>query len=318
MAKLRSRARIVIGGVLAAGALLAGIGLMSLRRKPSLTVAFGAEFLTRPDGYEGLSRHYGFRFESEPRQMMDGLMYKALSVGSVDVIDAFTTDGRILAYDLVILEDDRHFFPPYHAAPLIRGESLALHPELKTVLNTLAGRITDADMRRMNHEVDEEGKTAHAVARAFLDEQGLLGSHEATGKAGTAPIVVGSKEFTEQEILGEMLALLIESHTDIPVTRKLNLGGTIICFNALQAGDLDVYPEYTGTGLVNILKRDTVSDPDAVYEIVCQAFRDQYGLIWLKPFGFNNSYALAMRKDHARRLGIRTISDLARYMKRSP
>lgn len=317
MAKFRSRARIVVG-VLVAGALLAGIGLMSLRRKPSLTVAFGAEFLTRPDGYEGLSRHYGLRFESEPRQMMDGLMYKALAVGSVDVIDAFTSDGRILAYDLVILEDDRHFFPPYHAAPLIRGESLSLHPELKTVLNTLAGRITDADMRRMNHEVDEEGKTAHAVARAFLDEQGLLGSREAAGNAGTAPVVVGSKEFTEQEILGEMLALLIESHTDIPVTRKLNLGGTIICFNALQAGDLDVYPEYTGTGLVNILKRDTVSDPDAVYEIVCQAFRDQYGLIWLKPFGFNNSYALAMRRDHARRLGIRTISDLARYMKRSP
>jgi len=316
MAKFRSRARIVVG-VLVAGALLAGIGLMSLRRKPSLTVAFGAEFLTRPDGYEGLSRHYGLRFESEPRQMMDGLMYKALAVGSVDVIDAFTTDGRIMAYDLVILEDDRHFFPPYHAAPLIRGESLALHPELKTVLNTLAGRITDADMRRMNHEVDEEGKTAHAVARAFLDEQGLLGSHEATGKAGTAPVVVGSKEFTEQEILGEMLALLIESHTDIQVTRKLNLGGTIICLNALKAGDLDVYPEYTGTGLVNILKRDTVSDPDAVYEIVRQAFRGQYGLIWLKPFGFNNSYALAMRKDHARRLGIRTISDLARYVKRS-
>ncbi len=317
MAKFRSRARIVVG-VLVAGALLAGIGLMSLRRKPSLTVAFGAEFLTRPDGYEGLSRHYGLRFESEPRQMMDGLMYKALSAGSVDVIDAFTTDGRILAYDLVILEDDRRFFPPYHAAPLIREESLARHPELGTVLSTLAGRISDADMRRMNYEVDEEGKTAHAVARAFLDEQGLLGSREAAGNAGTAPVVVGSKEFTEQEILGEMLALLIESHTDIPVTRKLNLGGTIICFNALKAGDLDVYPEYTGTGLVNILKHDTVSDPDTVYEIVRGAFRDQYGLIWLEPFGFNNSYALAMRKDHARRLEIHTISDLARYVKRPP
>jgi len=129
-----------------------------------------------------------------------------------------------------------------------------------------------------------------------------------------ADIVIGGKDFTEQSVLGEMLAILIEENTDLTVERKLYLGGTMICFNALQAGDLDLYAEYTGTGLVNILKHDAISDPDEAYSAVKIAFERDYGLVWLEPFGFNNTYTLTMRRAQADELGIHTFSELAAHV----
>ncbi|MCD4699437.1 MAG: hypothetical protein K8R91_02560, partial [Phycisphaerae bacterium] len=129
-------------------------------------------------------------------------------------------------------------------------------------------------------------------------------------------IVIGGKDFTEQSVLGEMLAILIEENSDLTVGRKLYLGGTMICFNALKSGDLDLYAEYTGTGLVSILNRKVINDPDEAYAAVKEDFKDKYGLIWLKPFGFNNTYTLTMRKGQAKNLGIRTFSDLAAYVRK--
>ncbi|MDY7011392.1 MAG: glycine betaine ABC transporter substrate-binding protein [Planctomycetota bacterium] len=129
-------------------------------------------------------------------------------------------------------------------------------------------------------------------------------------------VLIGGKDFTEQSVLGEMLAILIEENTDLTVGRKLYLGGTMICFNALNAGDLDLYAEYTGTGLVNILKRNVINDPQQAYLAVRKDFEKKYGLIWLKPFGFNNTYTLTMRRGHAEKLGIRSFSDLAAYVRK--
>jgi osmoprotectant transport system substrate-binding protein len=128
-------------------------------------------------------------------------------------------------------------------------------------------------------------------------------------------VVVGGKNFTEQEVLGEMMAILIEEHTDLDVKRQLNLGGTMICFNALRSGDLDVYADYTGTGLVEILDREVISDPDEAYRVVSEAFRKKYDLVWLEPFGFNNTYTITMRRKHAEELGLETISGLAEYLR---
>ena len=132
-------------------------------------------------------------------------------------------------------------------------------------------------------------------------------------KKPAGKITIGSKNFTEQIILGEMLALLIENRTEIKVERKLNLGGSIICFEALKQGDLDLYPEYTGTGLTAILKQRAITDPDTVLETVRSEFKKHYDLVWLKPFGFNNTYTLTMRGDHAQELGVFRISDLEKY-----
>ncbi|MDY7033071.1 MAG: glycine betaine ABC transporter substrate-binding protein [Thermodesulfobacteriota bacterium] len=124
-------------------------------------------------------------------------------------------------------------------------------------------------------------------------------------------ITIGSKHFTEQEIIAEIMAQMIEMNTDMKVIRKFNLGGTMVCFNALKSGDIDLYAEYTGTGLVNILKRKAQNDPEEVYQVVKETFHEEFGLVWLKPFGFNNTYTLTMRKRHAEKLGIKRISDIA-------
>lgn len=130
-------------------------------------------FTERDDGYPGLSKHYDFTFE-EVVGMDPSLMYQALVQGSVDVISGFATDGRIAAFDLVILEDDRQFFPPYDATTIIRGEVLERHPELEEVLNMLAGRIDDTKMAQLNAAVDLDKLEPKDVAREFLLEEGLI------------------------------------------------------------------------------------------------------------------------------------------------
>ncbi len=123
-------------------------------------------------------------------------------------------------------------------------------------------------------------------------------------------IVIGSKNFTEQVILGEILAQQIESLTELQVIRKLNLGGTFICDQALRAGEIDGYVEYTGTAFTAILKNEPISDPDEVYQRVKEDYATQ-GMEWLQPLGFNNTFAILIRSEDAQRLGVRTISDIA-------
>lgn len=125
-------------------------------------------------------------------------------------------------------------------------------------------------------------------------------------------LVVGSKNFTEQVILGEILATLIEERAGIPVRRRLNLGGTFICHQGLIAGELDLYVEYTGTALTAILKRAPVADPAAALRIVREAYEKDIGLVWTEPFGFNNTFAMIVTRESAAREGLRKISDLAR------
>ncbi len=126
-------------------------------------------------------------------------------------------------------------------------------------------------------------------------------------------IVVGSKNFTEQVILGEMLAQMLENR-DVPVERRLNLGGSFICHEALESGQMDVYVEYTGTALTAILKEPILHDADEVYRKVRAEYKKRFGLEWGPPLGFNNTYALAMRRQHASKLGIQRISDLAKHL----
>ncbi|MCB8985252.1 MAG: quaternary ammonium transporter [Ardenticatenaceae bacterium] len=131
----------------------------------------------------------------------------------------------------------------------------------------------------------------------------------ACGGGDDKTITVASKDFTEQFILGEMYAQLLEN-AGYTVERKLNLGGTPVAQQALLDGEIDVYPEYTGTGLLTVLKMDMMSDPQAVYDTVKQAYADQFSLVWLQPAPMNNTQALAMTKQRAAELGITTFSDM--------
>lgn len=127
------------------------------------------------------------------------------------------------------------------------------------------------------------------------------------GDKGT--IVVASKDFTEQFIVGEMYALLLED-AGYTVERKINLGGTPIAHEALLNDEIDVYPEYTGTGLLTVLQMDVMSDPAAVFDAVKAAYAEQFDLVWLEPAPMNNTQALAMTRERAAELGITTFSDM--------
>jgi glycine betaine/choline ABC-type transport system substrate-binding protein len=122
-------------------------------------------------------------------------------------------------------------------------------------------------------------------------------------------IVIGSKNFTEQVILGEVLAQAVERQAHLPVDRRLNLGGTLICHEAMVSGQIDMYVEYTGTGLTAILKQPVVTDPKKVYEMVSAAYANQFKVRWAEPLGFNNTFVIVVRADDAAKLNLKTISD---------
>lgn len=142
--------------------------ISDLTGHPELRAGFTAEFLARDDGYPGLAKAYGLRFSREPKTLEAGLMYGAAAGGEVDVVSAYATDGRIDKMDLVVLVDDRRFFPPYQAAPLVRGALLARHPEIRAALAPLAGRLNDAEMRKLNASIDIAGRRPEDVAREVV------------------------------------------------------------------------------------------------------------------------------------------------------
>lgn len=133
----------------------------------------------------------------------------------------------------------------------------------------------------------------------------------ACGSSGSqTPIKVGSKDFTEQFIIGEMYALVLEE-AGFNVERKLNLGGTPVAQAAMESGEIDLYPEYTGTGLLTVLKLPVESDREAVYKSVYDGYLAQYNFLWLDPSPMNNTQAIAMQRARAEELGIVTMSDMA-------
>lgn len=138
-------------------------------------LTFGApqETMVREDGLPGLEATYRLEF-GDAVGLDPGLMYSAVDNGDVDVITAFATDGRIQSMDLKVLEDDKGFYPPYYAAPVVRQELLDASPEVREVINQLAGRLDDATMTQLNFQADEEGMETSEVARQYLIEEGLI------------------------------------------------------------------------------------------------------------------------------------------------
>lgn len=280
-----------------------------------LLAGFTPEFMGRTDGYLGLKSKY--RLDIPTVVISDAVMYKAAYEKKLDVISGYSTDGRLKAYDLVVLKDDKTIFPPYYAAPLVRDEILKQYPQLEQVLNKLAGSINDSIMTDLNYRTDYLKQSPEKVAKDFLIAKGLWKAPQAA-TGGT--IRIGSKIFGEQYILTSMYSMLIKGYTNLTVATKTGLGGTKICFDALTNNGIDFYPEYTGTGLLVILQtaqqqvNAIIGNKDSVYQYVQQQFQKKYHLTWLQPIGFNNAYALMMRRKQAEELHIQTISDLGRYL----
>jgi osmoprotectant transport system substrate-binding protein len=140
---------------------------------PRWRAGVGYEFLERPDGFPGLSARYHLHFAASPKVMDLGLIYRALLDHQVDVVAGNSTDGLIDALGLVALADDRHYFPPYDAVPIVRQSTLAQFPQLRAALADLAGKLSASDIRRLNYAVDAQHQDAAAVVRQFRSSKGL-------------------------------------------------------------------------------------------------------------------------------------------------
>lgn len=280
-----------------------------------LKAGFTPEFMGRQDGDLGLKQKYGLKIHT--LVLSDAIMYKAAYQKQLDVISGYSTDGRLKAFNLMVLDDDKAIFPPYYAAPLVRNDALQRFPDLEKTLNILVGHISDEVMTELNYRTDYLHQSPERVAREFLISQHLY----KPSRNGKGDVVrIGSKIFGEQYILAEIYAMLIKGYTDYQVSTKTGLGGTKICFDALTNDQIDLYPEYTGTGLLVMLQpspqtvEQLTHDKDKTYNYVKDQFNRKFNLQWLKPIGFNNSYALMMRQQQASQLNIKTISDLKRYL----
>lgn len=140
---------------------------------PQWRMGVGYEFLERPDGFAGLAKAYNLRFAESPRVMDLGLLYRALGEKQVDVVVGSATDGLIQARGLVVLADDKHYFPPYDAVPLVREQTLLRYPALRQALAELGGKISEDDMRRLNYAVDGEHRDIKELVAEFLRKKGL-------------------------------------------------------------------------------------------------------------------------------------------------
>ncbi len=144
------------------------------KHAPQWRAGFGHDFVSRADGYPGFSRTYGLRFAEAPREMALDLTYTALASNKVDLIAGNSTDGRIAALDLVQLEDDRHYFPPYEAVFLTRQDALTRVPALAEALRRLGGAISTDEMRKLNYEVDGLKRDKKTVVHEWLVKKGFI------------------------------------------------------------------------------------------------------------------------------------------------
>jgi glycine betaine/choline ABC-type transport system substrate-binding protein len=140
---------------------------------PQWRAGFGYEFMERPDGFPGLARTYGLKFAKPPLLMDLGLLYRALEEKQVDVVAGAATDGIIAARGFVVLEDDKHYFPPYEAVPVVNRRAFERHPALREMLSALGGKITAEEMRLLNYAVDGEHRDVKDVVHDFLESRKL-------------------------------------------------------------------------------------------------------------------------------------------------
>lgn len=295
--------------------LLSGFYLIPRAYGSKLKAGFTPEFMGRQDGNLGLRSKYGLKISTVV--ISDAVMYKATYEKQLDVISGYSTDGRLKAYGLIVLNDDKGIFPTYYAAPIVRDDALIKYPELESTLNLLSGKINDSVMTALNYRTDYLHQSPQQVAKDFLVSEKIW-KPSRDGDAGI--IRIGSKIFGEQYILANIYSMLIKGYTDYDTATKTGLGGTKICFDALTNNQIDFYPEYTGTGLLAILQPPAktvdslTANKDVTYNYVKDQFEKRYHIKWLKPIGFNNSYALMMRESQAKSLNIKTISALKRYL----
>jgi glycine betaine/choline ABC-type transport system substrate-binding protein len=274
---------------------------------PDASICVGGEFSTRPDGLPGVEAAYGFEFpESDVTSLdEDSLVYNEVDQGNCTFGSIFATDGRVAGLGLTVLEDDEQFFPPYNGSLNVRTEVLDENPEIEELFAPIAEALDDATMVDLNARVDVDGEDPEDVAQEWLDDNPIPEGVDLSG----ASLTVGSKEFTEQLILGNMTKFALEE-AGAEVDDQIGLVGSTAVRDALTSGEIDLYWEYLGTGWVTYLENEeAIPDPQEQFEAVRDADAAN-GVTWLEPAPFNNTYAIATTDETAEELGISSISDI--------
>jgi osmoprotectant transport system permease protein len=313
------------------GVLLAGVLVFAWRSSPKETLLFGfpTGFVQRTDGYEAWRQHYqlpAMRYS----EFDINLVYNSLHTDEVDAAIGTAIDARVQILGLRTIEDDRQFFPHYDAAVLARQQLFQRIPALRPLLERLNGAITTATMSYLIRRVEQDHLTPEAVAREFLrgwaptvgiDWQ----ENRAFAKridAESADLVIGTKTSTTHYVMGRILEQLVDGATGWNAQLKSGLGSTAICFESLQRGDIDLYPEYNGVLAVTIFHIG--SEPAAMERLrdgprlngwLKTELARQYQFEWMAPLGFSSSYTLLVRGNDSRFEKIRRMSDLSELLK---
>ncbi len=273
-------------------------------------LAANEHFIVEEEGLKLLEEEYGLIFD-EIHEMTVGLTHEALKMGDVDVAVGFTTDGKIKELELVKLKDDQKIFPASNPAPLVRENVLEQYPQIEAIMAEISSRLDNQTMIELNYQVDLEENEPVDVAKEWLLAEELI------TKKGRIPldgdvVVVSSKEFVEQNILGQITTLALE-HAGIPVKKREPIAGTEAIRRAILLEGIDLYWEYTGVAWREVYeKEERLCDPDQVFKKVSE--KDAIiGLIWLDYAPLNKTYTLMMRHEDAIAYEIDSISDLAKW-----
>lgn len=275
-----------------------------------ILLAANEHFIVEEEGLNLLEEEYGLVFD-EIYEMAVGLTHEALRTGDVNVAIGFTTDGKIKELDLVKLKDDRKVFPASNPAPLIRENVLEQYPQVEAIMAEISSRLDNKTMIELNYQVDLEENEPVDVARKWLLEEKLITNKDRIPLAGDV-VVVSSKEFVEQNILGQITTLALED-AGIPVKKREPIAGTEAIRRAILLEGIDIYWEYTGVAWQEIYeKEERLCDPEQVFNKVSEKDA-KIGLTWLDYAPLNKTYTLMMRREDAADYEIDSISDLAKW-----
>ena len=282
-----------------------------------IRLATAAEWTERADGLPNFEEHYGFDFPRGNLVIVElGLAYQAVGTGQAEIGIGDATEGRIAQYNLKVLEDDELFFPAYNPAPLVRKEILEQYPELEDILGELSSLLDLNTLIDLNKAAAVEGEQPEVVARNFLLEKNLIeDSDPEANPAKEKPIVVSGKTFTEALTLGSMTVYLLE-HNGYKVVNEIGLGEVAMIRPALESGAIDIYWEYTGTGLMNVMGHDeVVTDPQECYELVRDWDLENHNIVWLPYAPANNTFVLFISEEVDAKYGWNSISDMVEHIK---
>jgi len=264
----------------------------------------------RPFCLKGLEDVYGLEFkEFKPLDVGGPLTIEALKTDAIDVGLVFSSDPSIAVNGFVLLEDDKHLQLADNLIPVVRQEVLDANAEVADLLNAIVAKLTQEELTDLNKQVSIDGTAAGDVAKAWLTEQALL---PGTGGSGKGPVTVGSTNFYEQEILGEVFAQTLEAN-GFTVERKFQLGNREIVFPALESGEIDILAEYAATVLefVNGGAGEATTDPEETATKLRERLEPK-GLTALDVAAANDQNGFVVSKATADEFGLAKISDLAK------